>query len=144
MLKTLLPDNLVYEKNLPYGRIFSLAKILGTNISLHYGTHKVNGHFCIFNLKITGKNTIICLVDFLVAHTSIVCMVKNKIWHSNLIFLVIIQKYQKKGEISSEFIRPKLLSMAMFSTKKSSHLGAFFCGQCPLVLSFLLLVDIRR
>ena len=83
-------------------------------------------------------------MDFLVAHTLIVCIVKNKSWHTNLIFVVIIRKYQKKGEISLEVIRQKLLPMAIFSTKKSSHMESIFRGQCPLVISFLPLVDSRR
>ena len=84
------------------------------------------------------------LVDLLVVHTLIVSMVKNKSWHSNLILALIIRENQKQGEISTEFSRSKLLPMAIFSTKKSSQMGVFFCGQCPLVMMILALVDISR
>ena len=81
-------------------------------------------------------------MDMLVARTLLVSMVKNKSWHSNLIVAVNIRKYKKQGEISSEYIRSKLHPMAIFSTKKSSHMGAFFRSQCPLAIRFLALAHI--
>ena len=65
-------------------------------------------------------------MDLLVVRTLIVSMVKNKSWHTNLILAVIIRKYKKKRKISSEFIRLKPLPMAIFSTKKSSHMSGDF------------------
>ena len=82
-------------------------------------------------------------MDLLVVRTLLVSMGRNKTWHSNLILTVIIQKYQKQGEISSEFIRSKPLPMAILSTKKSSHMGAFFRSQCPLAIRFLALAHIE-
>ena len=79
----------------------------------------------------------------LVVRTSLVCMAKSKSWHTNLIVAVIIRKYQKLGEKSSEFIRSKPLPMAIFSTKKRSHMGAFFRNQCPLAIRFLALAHIK-
>ena len=58
-------------------------------------------------------------MDFLIVCNLLVCMVKNKSWQSDLILAVIIRKYQKQDEISSEFTRSKPLLIAIFSTKKA-------------------------
>ena len=65
-------------------------------------------------------------MDFLIVRNLLVSMEKNKSWHSNLILTVIIQKYQKQGEISSEFIRSNLLPMAIFNTKRKPHMAQNF------------------
>ena len=65
-------------------------------------------------------------MDFLVAHTLLVSMVKNKSWQSNLILAVIIQKYQKQGEISSEIIRSKDTSYGHIQHEKKLPYGSFF------------------
>ena len=58
-------------------------------------------------------------------------------------FLGNHQIISKNGEIISKFIGSKLLPMAIFSTKKSSHMGAFFRSQCPLAIRFLALAHIK-
>ena len=64
-------------------------------------------------------------MDKLVVRALLFSIVKNKSWHSNLVLSEIIHKYQKQGEISTEFIRPNHFTMAIFTTKKSFHMGAF-------------------
>ena len=63
---------------------------------------------------------------FLVVRALLVSMAKNKSWHSNLVFAVIIRKYQKTRRNKFGIYATQTSYYGHVQHEKKLHMGAFF------------------